>query len=659
MIIATFSVFGQHLTSTRGSALGAFTALSDDIASIDWNPAGLGSIRDWDVTTSLYSAFRRDVSSGGVSLYAAGSAKRFLDYHVVAGSYAPGLNLEFTVSTPFAFDSTGPKIDKEEHIIYREQYALGYGYQMTPTVGLGLSARYREQMITSRQVVFDQATGARIKTDDNTASAWNLDIGLLWKPNSEWSLGAVAKNLFRLTESELPEGVLPYGLRNVKTLRVGAAYHPSRTATFVLDFDTKAMGGFGSEWTVSDQWALRQGVWFGGSSTRFIAGLSAGLGFSYGPAKINLSYVHFLDQSSRTHPTLEKFLDRGVQDLGYNVFTPDQLSLSATIALGRTRDTWAKIEYVQILSEVYPSSYQVHAFRPLGKARVKNVSTKPIEARVAFFVDQYMDNPTETRSYYIEPNGEVDVPFTAIFNEAIRFVPSMVLRAADVFVKSSPAEEYDDKSQTRLIIRGRNDWDGDALSLRYFITPEDPDILRFTRNALSEKKDSLAGVARQLEKFRSARTLFNEFATRLTYVNDPKVSKDRVQFPSETLALRGGDCDDMTVCFSSLLASIGVSTAFIDVVPLQRPDEGHIYLMFDTEVSAKQANIISENPKRYVVRKNERGEETVWIPVETTAITEGFLNAWEQGAKEYFDEVEVGLGLVRGWVRLVDVLPGR
>ena len=281
----------------RGSALGAFTALSDDIASIDWNPAGLVSVRDWDVTASLYSAFRRDVSSKGISLYAAGSAKRFLDYHVVAGSYAPGLNLEFKVSAPFSLDSTGPRIDQEEHIAYREQYALGYGYQMTPTVGLGLSARYREQSVTSRKIVFDQeAVGARIRTDEYTANAWNIDIGLLWKPSAEWSLGAVAKNLFRLTESELPEGVLSYGLRNVKTLRIGAAYHPNRLTTVALDLDTRAMGGIGSEWTLSDQWQVRQGIWFGGRSEKYLAGLSAGVGFSYGPAKINVSYVHFLDQ---------------------------------------------------------------------------------------------------------------------------------------------------------------------------------------------------------------------------------------------------------------------------------------------------------------------------------------------------------------------------
>ena len=154
---------------------------------------------------------------------------------------------------------------------------------------------------------------------------------------------------------------------------------------------------------------------------------------------------------------------------------------------------------------------------------------------------------------YIEPNAEVDVPFYAIFNDAIKFVPSMVLRAANVFVKASLAEDYDDKSQTRLIIRGRNDWDGDALTLRYFVTPEDQDIMRFTRTVMSQNKDTIAVVTKQLEKFRTARLLFNEFASRLTYVNDPKASKDRVQFPSETVALRGGDCDDMTVCYSSLL----------------------------------------------------------------------------------------------------------
>ncbi|HTY37730.1 MAG TPA: hypothetical protein VMH23_11495 [Bacteroidota bacterium] len=658
-IIAQFvavTAFGQHLTSARGSALGAFTALSDDIGSIDWNPAGLVSIRDWDLTASSYASFRRDVPLKGISLYTAGTAKRFLDAHVVAAAYSPGMILEFDVPSSVTFPDVGTKIDYDERITYREQYALGYGYQITPTVGLGASARYREQLVSDTKLLTENGTPGRIATVDYSASAWNIDIGLNWKPEGAWSVGVVAKNLFRLTESELPEAVLNWGLRNVKSLRAGAAYQASPGTTVMLDFDTQGQGGFGSEWSVGDRWMLRQGILFGGKSLPFFAGISGGAGFTYGPAKINLSYVHFL--KPRTQPTVDEFLDKGVQDLGYNAFTPSQITLSANISLGRTRDVWAKIEYVQILSEVYPSSYQVLAYRPLGKARVKNISSKPISAKVSFFVDQYMDAPTETpRPVYIEPNAEADVPFYAIFNDAIRFVPSMVFRAADVFVKASPAEDYDDKSQTRVIIRGRNDWDGDALSLRYFLTPEDPDIMRFSRAVMSQNKDSLAAAAKQMEKFKSARLLFNEFASRLTYVNDPRASKDRVQFPSETLALRGGDCDDMTVCYSSLLWSVGINTAFIDVIPPQRLDDAHIFMMFDTEIPATQAKLVSDNPKRYVVRKNERGEETVWVPVETTAITQGFQQAWELGAKEYFDDVEVGLGIVRGWVRLVDVLP--
>jgi hypothetical protein len=590
----------------------------------------------------------------GISLYSAATAKRFLDAHAVAAAYSPGMNLVFDVPKSVTLPDDNSKIDYDERITYREMYALGYGYQITPTVGLGASARYREQLISDTKILTEVGIPGRIVTVDYAASAWNIDVGLNWKPEGQWSFGVVAKNLFRLTESELPETVVSWGLRNVKSLRAGAAYRATPTATVMLDFDTQAQGGIGSEWLLGERWALRQGVLFGGKSSQFVAGISGGVGFSYGPAKFNLSYVHFL--RPRTQPTVQEFIEKGVQDLGYNAFTPSQITLSANISLGRTREVWAKIEYVQILSEVYPSSYQALANRPLGKAKVKNISSKPILAKVSFFVDQYMDSPTETpRAEYIEPNAEKEIFLYAIFNDAIKFVPSMVLRAAEVFVKASPAEDYDDKSQTRLIIRGRNDWDGDVLSLRYFVTPADPDVMRFTRSVMSQNKDTMA-AAKQLEKFRSARLLFNEFASRLTYVNDPKASKDRVQFPSETLALRGGDCDDMTVCFSSLLSSVGISTAFVDVVPPQRLDDAHIYMMFDTEVPASQAKLVSDNPKRYVIRKNERGEETVWVPVETTAITEGFLKAWEVGAKEYFDNVEVGLGVVRGWVRLVDLM---
>jgi hypothetical protein len=36
-------------------------------------------------------------------------------------------------------------------------------------------------------------------------------------------------------------------------------------------------------------------------------------------------------------------------------------------------------------------------------------------------------------------------------------------------------------------------------------------------------------------------------------------------------------------------------------------------------------------------------------------VARGFEEAWTAGAQEYFDEVQLGLGLAKGWVRILDV----
>jgi hypothetical protein len=648
-------VFGQHLSSSRGVGLGAYTALVNDVSGLDWNPAGLIAVRDWELSGSNYLSTKPNAGTRGF-LQSIGGSKRFLDNHAFSIRYSPGLSMEFVVPT-FVHFQGGPPFEFDKRISYQEAYAFGYAYQMSPDLSIGLSGRLRQESITDTEPFIEGDTIARIRNINYDASSWNVDVGIQWIPRPDFSLGIVAKNLFKVNESEFPQEVNSLAFRTIKTLRVGLSYRPFSAAVLALDFDTQRQGGFGWEWNLFGNFKLRQGTIFGARYSPFCAAVSGGLGWTYQSIRFDLSYLHFFDGSRHQVATLQDFISQGVKDIAFNQFTNDQLMLTLNVPLGRTREILAKIDGVSITGDVYPSAYQVFAYRPIGKARVRNVSQRPIEARVSFYVDQYMDTPTETRPYYIEPNEEVEIPFTAIFNDAIKFVPTMVFRAAEVFVKASPVEDYDDKSQTRLIIRGRNDWDGDALSLRYFVTPEDPDILRFTRNVLNQHKEAVEAVDERLEKLRSAQILFNEFASRLSYVNDPRNSKDRVQFPSETLALRGGDCDDMSVCFSSLLASIGIGTAFVDVIPPERIQDAHIYLVFDTEVPASQSSLVSDNPKRFVIRKNDEGVETVWVPLETTVMTEGFQKAWEIGAREYLDDAELKLGVVRGWVRLVDILP--
>ena len=103
------------------------------------------------------------------------------------------------------------------------------------------------------------------------------------------------------------------------------------------------------------------------------------------------------------------------------------------------------------------------------------------------------------------------------------------------------------------------------------------------------------------------------------------------------------------------MSSIGIATAFVDVLPPGHPEDGHIYLLFDTGLAPQYGSAIAGNAKRYVVRADRQGKETIWIPVETTVIAEGFAQAWERGAEEYLHDAEIALGLLKGWVRIVDL----
>jgi len=64
---------------------------------------------------------------------------------------------------------------------------------------------------------------------------------------------------------------------------------------------------------------------------------------------------------------------------------------------GNVRESLARIESIVMLGSVYPSSFESLAYRPFGKVRVRNISNSPISARARFFVDRFMDAPTESK----------------------------------------------------------------------------------------------------------------------------------------------------------------------------------------------------------------------------------------------------------------------
>jgi hypothetical protein len=653
--VAAPMTYGQSLFSGRSMALGAYAPLVEDTRGFTDNPAGLVNMRDWDFSVATYVPA---VHQGqGFVFQGIALGKRFFDNAAIALQYSQSSLLEFVIPTSFTrIDSTPVSVDKR--ISYDAPFAAAMAYRLFPGFSAGISTRLIRQKLSDSQylLVIDSASSAFRPLPDKISSTdvWRFDLAIHWKVEDRLALSLVGRNIARLETGAIPPELESYALTERTLLDVAASWRVAPSIITTASYSTGHTGGAGVEWMPAKDFALRTGVYLGGQP--FVSGVGVGVGYQYKILTADIGYLKFTSQEHRTGSSLVRQFDpSSINSLDLHQYASDRVQLSLKLMFGSVRPALATLERVEIADGIYPSAYELLAYRPFGKALVKNVSDQPIEARVRFYMEKYMDVPTESQPVYILPGETRDVPLTAVFNDHMKKVDRAVIGEGNVFVSATPAEEYDDKYALPVMIRGRNAWDGDVATLRYFVTPDDPAIVRYTRDVLLARRDSVRDEGTALETYRKAVVLINAFAGKLIYVSDPTSSADIVQYPAETLQLRGGDCDDMTACFSSLLNSIGISTAFVDVIPLGDSLKSHIYLMFDTGVKPEFGNSISTNAKRYIVRKNRRGEESVWIPIETTVISHGFDAAWSQGSQEYFDDVEVGLGLAKGWVRIVDV----
>ena len=651
-MIAGMEVYAQPLLNARGTAIGAYDALVNDSRSFVANPAGMVGMRDWDFNTSTYVTAAR--GGGAFVFYGVSAGKRFLDDNAASIEYTPGALLEFAL--PSALRISG-LADAQKRISYSEPVAIGLAHRFSEMFAAGVSARLRTESVSDPQFQI-QFTDSIISATPNqfTRNVWFADLGISVKPVPGLSVCAVGRNLLAIKSGSFPEEFQPYYLPTKSHLGIGAAYELPARITVAAQAATDKTGAVGCEWLPGYNLAVRGGMYLSPDESPAAYAVGFGAGWTFEFLQVDGSMIHFLGNANRSTTIEQRAFDAGsINNITMNTFTRDRISLSVKAMLGNIRESLIHIESADLTGTVFPSDYEQLAYHPLARVRVKNISPRPVRVKASFYVDNLMDAPTETPPIEVRAGEAVDVPLMAVFNEKVRKISQVTICDADVKVSASPTGEYDDKTQLRVLVHGRNDWDGDIYSLRHFVTPDDAAVVRYSRDILLQGMDSLVTAPRELQLFNKAKMLFNAFAGKLLYVNDPKSTNDYVQYPAETLSLRGGDCDDMTVCFASLLSSIGISTSFVEVVPPGHPEQSHVYMLFDSGLSPRYGNSLADNPKRYIVRRKKNGEESIWIPIESTVITKGFNAAWAKGAQEYLDNVEVGLGVVKGWVRIVDV----
>ena len=329
--------------------------------------------------------------------------------------------------------------------------------------------------------------------------------------------------------------------------------------------------------------------------------------------------------------------------------------LGVSFMWGSKREIFQIREMKVVVRDIYPAYYQFYNTYPLALVSVKNVAGYPIEINVRGNVKGYSVRPKESGFVRLERGETKDIPVTAIFGPNLREISRRTPAVLDLEVEARAGSMYRKAISAEIIVHNRNAWNGEIDKLGFFVTPDDEGVLRLSREVTGAQPREDSAQAGNLQ---TAKVLFEALGRMgIQYRRDPNIpfyKDDRVQFATETIELRHGDCDDLVVLYASLLESAGIHAAFVEV---KDPDQemAHLYLMFDSGLAAGQAASISSNEKRYVVREDARGRSMAWIPVETTLVARGFEPAWEAGALEYLQDGVVREGLAGDWVKIIDV----
>lgn len=321
---------------------------------------------------------------------------------------------------------------------------------------------------------------------------------------------------------------------------------------------------------------------------------------------------------------------------------------------GRQRELFRVRDIKVLVNDIYPAYYQFYSTYPVALLTVTNTAGQTIEVNVRSDIKGFSQRDSES-GFVTIPKGETkDIPVHVFLGPKLLELTSRESAVLDLLVEARAGVELKKTLSANLMLHGRNAWDGEIKKLGFFVTPESDSVQSISRWAASMVSDTLA---EHQSKMALAERLFEILNKKhLRYQSDPNIpfyQDDRVQFADNTLSLGTGDCDDLVVLYASLLESLGIRTAFVDV---RDPEKSiaHVYLMFDTGLAPEHGHLISSNEKRYIIRENQN-RSSIWIPVETTYINRSFEDAWEQGALAYLEDGIIRNGLAQGWMSVVEV----
>jgi hypothetical protein len=278
-----------------------------------------------------------------------------------------------------------------------------------------------------------------------------------------------------------------------------------------------------------------------------------------------------------------------------------------------------------------------YAKKPSGSVRLSNTERYAIDdVQVSFMQAGFMDAPTVCASFpTVQAGQSLDVPLLASYNAEVFSTQGVTPLSGEIIVtytaNGKPVEQrqpvsYDLYDRNALI------WDDDRKAAA-FITPQDSAVRNYASHIRQVHKDGTneylsANLQFAMQAYGALAELGMFYqvdpTSPFTEAQESSLLVDSISLPRETLARRTGDCDDLTVLFSTMLQTVGIQTALVTI-------PGHIYSAFNTGVPTSDYQSLHPDRAMFIEKDGE-----LWVLVEITLVgTADFLKAWNVGISEF------------------------
>jgi len=626
---------------------------SDNILlnGIESNPSNYSNVKDWGIELSYGGEFANSTTT---NLYLLSLSKSFGRSNFSL-RYTPGYQKDFLFKSSQSVvlnDSSAKTLSSK--FTYKEIFGFGYSYKITDNLSFGFTTRLFNQEFNNEVVdpVFSDSLFFNLKTETEKINFWKTDFGINFSPIKNISLTVASINLIDVSSRTNITRNSAYEIKRPKGALIGASISPVKQISFNFLYETTQsfMAGVNGVFDLENgSIGLSVTALHDNFQSPYIAGIVPAISYQSKVFGVTLSGVKYF-RNKNTTQSFSVFEREGIGNILNNRYSYDKAVLTVTFRLNTIAEEKAKILDINIVQEIFPAFEDNYINKPFAIGKVVNKTDKKISIKPSSKINGLNREVIFSPTVSISAHDTVEVPFYTIVPDTYSNKKSRV-SYADFYI-STRNDENDDKLQKPILINKINAWDGKVIHLKEFIKKDQDYIMKYAKKVLSENKSKLDTLVYSLSPFYKAKILFDNLVKKFVYVADPNATSDFVQFPKQTMELKGGDCDDLSVLYSSVLESVGIQTALIDYKP--KKGLGHVNLLFNTELSPRQARWITDNDSKYFIRKNKRGEDRVWIVIETTSLT-NFNKAWELGTEKFNNEAINKLGLAKGLVEIVDV----